>query len=409
MGDRSVIITWEYDSAFIYQMEYATRWSNDWTNRPLVEAQVITGQESFDGLVAGETYKFHMRAIGKVEEGQNYYSTTEWSEYSHPILVTLGPPPAPDSLGVSSKTETSVILSYGPVSGATYQVQYRKTTPDDSGSWQLYDSDETVTGSLFQVEGLDSGTEYDFQVRAVGDGSKYKAAASPWSETLVVRTNGYAALVPAPPLLRQCKAHHTSPRVTDTDDHTFANGATHNARLEIWGNAVTNPLREGYPNYCVQGRFVSEVTPGVDTAQWSGSIKHTVSSITWEEAFNWQNINPGAFYALYDSDPPEAGARPVRIAIHDCTSPCRGGTIQTTAYFIPRKYIKTASAYVNGFHTATVNGVSHTLTTDGSVDATPAGHSNIVLYWVNVGLEIAEDLAPQPVQPIVDWLQQAAS
>ena len=405
MGDRSVIITWEYDSAFIYQMEYATRWSNDWTNRPLVEAQVITGQESFDGLVAGETYKFHMRAIGKVEEGQNYYSTTEWSEYSHPILVTLGPPPAPDSLGVSSKTETSVILSYGPVSGATYQVQYRKTTPDDSGSWDPYPSAMPVTGSTFQVDGLEEGTEYDFQVRAMGDGSRWTNEAGPWSSTLVVRTVGYTTLPPPAPILKQCWNHVTdAPRAIDTDDHTFPSGSSHSARVEMYGNAVINPLSRGYPDYCVQVRYITRSTPGADTITWQGEIRNTISSITWEEARNWRNWTPSRFYALYTSDPPASGASADLTTTYTC-SQCKEGTIQTGIHVIPRKYIKTSSAYVTARHTVTENGVDHTLTTSTKDDATQGDGP----YWENVALEIAEDLLPEQFQPIIEWLKQSVN
>ena len=410
MGDRSVIITWEYDSAFIYQMEYATRWSNDWTNRPLVEAQVITGQESFDGLVEGETYKFHMRAIGKVEEGQDYYSTTEWSEYSHPILVTLGPPPAPASLGVSSKTETSVILSYGPVSGATYQVHYRKTTPDDSGSWDPYEPSSPVTGSTFPVEGLDSGTEYDFQVRAVGDGSRYKAEAGDWSEpSLVVRTAGFTALLPTPSLEWPCGGNRPDGQSPWAVYNGFANNSTHKARAEVWGNLVVLPTVPSYHGkYCVQARVISESTPGADSMTWTGELFKTVSSIEQSDLDNFDNMTPEDFYALYDAQEPAAGASATQsVTPHTCSFPCRGGTLQTDPLLITRKYIKVPAVYIKGTHVFTVGGVSHTLTTEAKDEADPAGEltQSLISYWGHVLAEVTSDVGPEWAQSIVHVLQ----
>ena len=260
-----------------------------------------------------------MRAIGKVEEGQDYYSTTEWSEYSFPVLVTLGPPPAPSSLGVSSKTETSVILSYGPVGGATYQVQYRKTTTDDLGSWDPYPSAMPVTGSTFQVDGLEEGTEYDFQVRTMGDGSRYKAEAGDWSETLVTSTSGTRPISYAAPVTHSASPGAgvmdriycgtlPKPELPDDDgsfkQKTTSDGFTYTARAVI---AVGVHALRG--SQCIEGWLEHTASPGaLAGTSWEGKFFHRHYTPLPP------NLNRPAWS---DSTPYETS--------HNCATPCEGG------------------------------------------------------------------------------------
>ncbi len=421
VGDHSVTITWDSDDALVYDLEYAESSAvlGSWTDRLLGTSN--SGQARFSSLAEETSYHFRIRARGKKNYTGSAYST-EWSRYSSTISVYTGPPPAPRSPVVSSTTETSVIISYGPVGGATYQVQYRKTTTDDSGSWDPYAPGAPVTGSLFQVDGLDSGTEYDFQVRAVGDGSWYKAEAGDWSEpSLVVRTAGFTAAFDAPPRTGLCARPRNATVVGPWEEHRSANGTMIQARAEIWTRLDANNRSDTYTFYCVQTRYTSKAESGADALTWSGRPLKTVASISPSDVTNPDNLTLGAIDRLYASVPKTEGARRIgNTKSYTCPYPCKGGTIQQTPEeMIPRNYIKTITIYAEGTHTFTKTGVSHTLTSDASwvmpnqgmyllYGELPETHGALMIsrYWANMALEIASDGIPnETVSRMVELLK----
>ena len=89
------------------------------------------------------------------------------------VLTGLPAAPAPQGLEVSL-TEGTFSLSWTAVSGTTrYEVQYRTT--GDRGEWATAATTTTVTATYGPEGGLACGTNYEFRVRAQGDGTTHWA------------------------------------------------------------------------------------------------------------------------------------------------------------------------------------------------------------------------------------------
>ena len=102
-------------------------------------------------------------------------------------LTVQGAPPAPSNLTAGTLTQTSVPLSWDPVTGAAkYRAEYRatgteseeseteETEEEQTVSWIT--DDETLTGTTHTVDELTCGTAYEFRVTAFGDQVEHTAA-----------------------------------------------------------------------------------------------------------------------------------------------------------------------------------------------------------------------------------------
>ena len=123
---------------------------------------------------------------------------SEWSDTS--TGTTTGPPAAtalaaPDDVRTTDESEDTIALAWDSVSNAaTYVVGQRVS----GGTWGDAscggeDADNEVGDEECLASGLESGTDYEFRVRAVpssADSDRYNQ--SPWSDTLEARTEGTA-------------------------------------------------------------------------------------------------------------------------------------------------------------------------------------------------------------------------
>lgn len=127
-------------------------------------AKIVTGHAAYSCTVsAGSDYKVRCRSYR-----DEMYS--DWSEYSDNVKTM---PSAPGSITTcKAKSKTSVYLEWKAVANAeTYDVEYatRKDYFDNS------DQTTTKTGiefNHFLVEGLETGKEYFFRVRAINEAGK---------------------------------------------------------------------------------------------------------------------------------------------------------------------------------------------------------------------------------------------
>ncbi len=93
------------------------------------------------------------------------------------------PPPAPSNLDAAADGENEIDLTWSRVADATrYEVEYKE---DSETAWTDVQGSTQTTSET--VDGLMCGTEYDFRVRAHGDGTR-RDHWGPWSETASAQT-----------------------------------------------------------------------------------------------------------------------------------------------------------------------------------------------------------------------------
>ena len=301
--------------------------------------------------------------------------------------------------------------------GATYEVDPERAGAGTRGARNDEDPGSTSGLAHHTVSGLESGTEYSFRVRGTGDGSRWTNEASDWS-ALTVRTAGYAAFREAPALSGECAGVRHPAAQSPIATRTTSDGTTITAKSEIYKRMILSEGHEDRYDYCVQSRFISKAAPGADTMSWSGKLHKTLPSINSSDVSNYQELDHDDFYEFFDEPPAPPTGSVVKKSIgpYSCSEPCQGGAIQTRPTIIHRKYIKVTGMYANGQHDFSTDGGSYTLYTSSNTtipmkgpDSGPDGqldHGDLLIFWSNVGLEFAGDIAPEPVQPIIDFLQQ---
>ena len=72
-----------------------------------------------------------------------------------------------------------------------------------------------------------------------------------------------------------------------------------------------------------------------------------------------------------------------------------------------RKHLKVPAAYLYGTYTFTIDGRRHPMNSNTNGDAPPAGNlsDSLVCNTTRIGQELAEDLTPDLVQTVLDWLE----
>ena len=125
-----------------------------------------------------------------------------WSEGS--MSTTDEPPPpepldAPDNVETSEATDDSITVTWDEVDDAdTYEVEQREPG-DDWGDASCDGGGNAVEDEECVASDLDSGTDYDFRVRAVPADDDEAHTASDWSDIAESRTSGDAAAEPTEP------------------------------------------------------------------------------------------------------------------------------------------------------------------------------------------------------------------
>lgn len=158
-------------------------------------AAIKTTSASYScNVTAGGKYKVRCRAF----RGSLLYS--DWTEYTDNIETA---PAAPDSiLELRALTETSVYLSWSKVSTATnYEIEYasKKSRFDSSSETSTLTIESVVSHA--EIDGLESGEEWFFRVRAINEKGqsgwtaiksvkigKPPIAPTTWSSTTTVTT-----------------------------------------------------------------------------------------------------------------------------------------------------------------------------------------------------------------------------
>ncbi|MCL2305111.1 MAG: fibronectin type III domain-containing protein [Planctomycetaceae bacterium] len=128
-----------------YEVQYRVAGTATWLS--------IVTSKTVPGLDAGTKYEFQIRAVGANGE----------SDWTKSVFATTLPA-VPVGFVCTDFTTNTVVLGWGPVSGAeSYEIQYRTGT----GSWipRLVGGDKTSE----TISGLDSAARYEFRIRVVGE------------------------------------------------------------------------------------------------------------------------------------------------------------------------------------------------------------------------------------------------
>lgn len=187
-------IEWSWN-AVVGAPAYQAQFSADDTFTPADATYLIAAPQTshrVENLPDNTAGYLRVRSAGEASLTNREFS--DWSEVVGGS--TTGPAVAldtPQELRTTDLGEDSISLLWDPVSGAgSYEVEQR--APDGDNEWGGADCEGADPSHRVEVEecvarGLDSGTNYDFRVRAVpSDMDGYRESA--WSATRETRTAG---------------------------------------------------------------------------------------------------------------------------------------------------------------------------------------------------------------------------
>jgi len=175
------------------------------------------------------------------------YDSANYSKKSGPQMAAVkamvdrvgsGTPPAnlaaPTGVATSGATASSLVVSWGAVSGAAGYNVYRGATKANA---------TLVAGTTYTDTGLAAGTTYSYAVRAVDA----NGAEGPASAATTGSTTGSAAVC----FTASNYAHTTAGRAHQSLGSTYANGS--NQAMGLWNTFTTTTLKQTGPNYYVIG------------------------------------------------------------------------------------------------------------------------------------------------------------
>ena len=291
---------------------------------------------------------------------------------STPVPLPVASPPTIELVRALSENSIKVYWERR-TDLALVQVQKR---PSGESRWDHVGYGQ---GRYITVNALTRCTEYEFQVRGSGGGHTNRTGWGPWSgittgETQCIAptptptatpTPTYAALRAAPGRAIDCRFGVSKTATSNTEPYTDPNGAVHNVRSEIKAVWILTDLHFHKWEWCVEGRFITESTPGADGMTWGGKLYETTASITAADVLDFLTFDLSAFYALYNAVAPDRSQPPSTPAkTYTCSAPCKGGTLQTNHIYVDSRHIKTKAIYVYGTHDLTIRGETHSMTSE---------------------------------------------
>lgn len=142
--------------------------------------------------------------------------------------------PAPTGVATSGATDTSMVISWATVAGASGYNVYRAGTQANAS---------LVTATRFTDTGLAAATTYSWTVRAVDSAGAEGATSAPATGT----TTGTAPVC----FTSSNYAHTTAGRATTSGGYTYAKGSNQN--MGLWNTFTTTTLKQTGPAYYVIG------------------------------------------------------------------------------------------------------------------------------------------------------------
>ena len=162
---RTLSFSWNaVPNAERYSLSYKLASETAWTNKNVGTDLSYT----ITGLEKNSEYEVRLKAIGDGVEYQSVYSKTR--------LVQTNEAPTPLAtpvLTVGAETGSTITVSWNVDANAErYSLSYK---PASSEAWT---SVNVGTSGSYKISGLEINTEYDLQLKAIGDGVDYKSVYS---------------------------------------------------------------------------------------------------------------------------------------------------------------------------------------------------------------------------------------
>ncbi len=185
-GVEQVALSWTAPSGTLtgYKLRYKKTSAPTWGAWTAISSSAALTSHTVTGLDGGSEYQFQLRAVSAGGDG-----TVSTTATATPTVAT---PAAPTSLTATAGVERVVLGWTAPAGTVTgYKLRYKKTSAPTWGAWTAISSSAALTAHT--VMGLDGGSEYQFQLRAVnagGDGTvSSTATATPTVATLAAPTS----------------------------------------------------------------------------------------------------------------------------------------------------------------------------------------------------------------------------
>ena len=202
-GTTSSSITWTWD-AVEGVLGYQGQFSPDATFTDTDATFLIVAPATSHTVsnLAGNTTG-HFRVRSGTGTALTDLSYSDWS--GGVSGTTAAPPPAtaldaPDNVRSTDRSDDSITLEWDSVDDAdTYEVEQREPGADWSdANCGADDADNVVDDEECVASGLDSGTDYDFRVRAVPADDDAANLVGAWSDITETRTDGTSSRPTAP-------------------------------------------------------------------------------------------------------------------------------------------------------------------------------------------------------------------
>ena len=216
-------------------------------------------------------------------------------------------------------------------------------------------------------------------------------------------TPTYAPLIEPPGRAIECRHGYSIERV-DPKTYQAPDGSSHVVRTELLARHILIPFHFNNGAWCVEARFVTESTPGASNSSWQGQVYMTESSIGADDVFDLVQLDFSGFQALFTAAPANRSDPPDRSIAHTCTSPCRGGTLQTEHMTVWPRYLKLPTIYVYGSHTLPGGDLPTIIETKvlwevpSKMGDSPGAHFGGMLG------ELREDLEEDVADRVMEWI-----
>ena len=140
-----------------------------------IESAAVTGTTvSLRSVARYKTHEFEIQAQG---DGVMYAPT--WGDWAGDYIAHTDVPPEPTGLALSNITSDSITVSWDHLPGVLTELRYREAGEPVPESWV---SIRDISEGSYVLTGLEPHTQYNFRLRAWGDGSRYLARSSSITE-----------------------------------------------------------------------------------------------------------------------------------------------------------------------------------------------------------------------------------